>query len=272
MRRQALLALGVVAVAGCGSHHHRAAPPPAPRELIRETVAAAVASPGAKYDFALTATVMPLPNAKSKELQRLVAHPLRLSATGAIGRDVLSAQMQGPFPYLLRGAAVGRDWAYVNMLGHWYGPAPEGLAKIWPRFGTRVAAEGGAASFVTGAAAVASANGGWRLTGRASRGAIALLDELLGGFDPSVDAEVARASTAELDVDAHDRLPRRIVLDVDLDRAALLSVAEAHTLDVRGIARAHVHATMTFSDWGHPPAVERPAHAIPWHKLEELLG
>src|SRR5207249_4524947 len=119
MRRQALFVLGALALAGCGSHHHRAAgPPPAPSELIRQTLAAAVASPGAKYEFDVT-------------LGGTATNPRRLTATGAIGRAAFSAQIHGTFPFIFQGAAVGRDWGYLRTGGRWYGSAPHGLAKFW---------------------------------------------------------------------------------------------------------------------------------------------
>jgi hypothetical protein len=250
MRRQALIVLGALALVGCGSHHPRAAgPPPTPRELIRETLAAAAASPGAGYELELT-----LRGAGRSQLFR---------ATGAIGRDVLSADIRATFPFLLQAAAVGRDWGYVRSVGRWYGPASDGLARIWPRVATAVAAHGGPESFVT-SGTVASANDEWRLTGRASRRAAALLDEVLGGSGRPLGS-----TTIELDVDAATRLPRRLVLDVDTRAIALVQIAP-HA--VRGMTRVHVHATMTFGDWGHPPAVARPAHAQPWQKFLDLFG
>jgi hypothetical protein len=253
--RAILLLVGALALVGCGSHRHRAtSPPPAPRELIRQTLAAAVASPGVRYDLEVTL--------------RGGDRSQRLDATGAIGADVLSAQVRSTFPFLLQAATVGRDWGYIRTVGRWYGPAPDGLAKIWPRVRTAVASHGGSESFVTGGVAVSATSGEWRLTGRASRGAIALLEEVLGGSGRP-DARATRLSKVELDVDAATRLPRRIVLETEVSRTVLVQGAPAA---VRGMKRVRVHATMTFSDWGHPPAAQRPAHALPWQKFLDIFG
>ena len=266
MRRQALIVLGVTALAGCGAHHRAAAPPPSPAALLHDTIAAAADSPGARYDLELTSSVELLPGAKSAELHALAAHPPRFGASGAIGKDVFTATTHGAFPFPAQAIVAGPTWAYLRFKGQWYGSSRYGLSYVWPRARAELAARGGPAALLAGRAVVPGPSGSRRLTGRASRLAVALIDQVLGGFDPTAEREVAHASTVELDVGAADHLPRRLAVDVDLGRVTLVRMARDQTVDTRGIARVRVHVTMTFSDWGHPPSADRPPHARSWEQ------
>jgi hypothetical protein len=266
MRAVAATALVLVA-AGCGSSgRHATGPRPTAAKLVRSSLAAAAASPGAQYVLVVDAK---LKGTLPKQLQSYVKGDPHARATGTIGRDEFTAQVTSSIPQiaLLTGdeTRAGPGYAYLRYQGTWYGTAAHGLADFW----RRLPSAGFFASAIHGTVVPGPSQDGtdtWELAGRPDpRALAALVRPLLGPMPPASLPKIAARSRALYDVGRDDHLPRRVRLELhilrsDVDRPLARQFPDLHAIDAV--------VELALSHWGTQRPVDRPT---PVHSYREYV-
>lgn len=272
-----------VLTAGCGSSSKtQPGPPPTPQALVRSSLLAAAASPGATYDLVVDAK---LKGTLPKRLQEYVRTAPHARATGTIGRDLFVAHVSSSIPAIaiVTGdeVAAGPDFAYLRYQATWYGSGTQGLAAFWRRlptlaFGrhaTRDDLFGLLEDAIHGTVTTGPSRDGtetWELAGTVDPLALrALLRPVVGYVRGIRIASVAARSRAVYDVGRDDLLPRRLRIELHAVRADLGRRLKAQLPDLQGVDAV---IELELSGWGKQAPVQRPAKPKTYAEYLDRLG
>jgi hypothetical protein len=282
MRLVAATALAFL-LAGCGSSSRtEVGPPPTPKQLVRDALAAATASPGAQYVLVMDAK---LTGTLPTRLEGYVKGDPHVRVSGTIGRDLFTAHISSSIPQIaiLTGDEVvaGPGFAYLRFQDTWYGSPKNGLAGFWKGLPSLALGRPAASrelldlldGAIAGTVAVGPSRDGvdtWTLSGRLDPKALqVLVHPLLGGLPGVGLAKVASTSNVALDVGRTDRLPRRLRIELHADRA---DFGAALAAQVPALDAADAVIELDLTSWGEQTPVMRPAQAKPYAQYLSRLG
>jgi hypothetical protein len=277
----AVTALALVA-AGCGSSSHaRPGPAPTAHDLVRRSLIAAAAAPGAKYDLVVDAT---LNGTLPKELQRYVRTEPHLRVTGTVGRELFTAHISSSIPQIaiVTGDEIvaGPGFAYLRFQDTWYGSGTQGLARFWRRLPGLALGRPAAraelfsllANAVDGTVAPGPSRDGvdtWELSGRPGARALSALLRPLTALRGVHVAKVAARSQAEYGVGRDDLLPRRLHVELHAVRADFGRALAARAPNLDGV---DVVIDLELTSWGEQPPVARPQNPKTYAEYLDRLG
>jgi hypothetical protein len=294
VRAVAVTALSVALLAaGCGSTSSKPAGlPPTADRLVRSSLDAAAAAPGAQYELIIDAK---LDGKLPKSLHKYVTGEPHVRAIGTVGPDLFTSHVTSSIPTiaLLTGDEVraGPTWAYLRYQSTWYGTGREGLRRFWPilprlvvppqRIGSnsvKVSNRDDLYRLLTTAIAGRVAAGPsldgtdtWELSGKLRPQAIrAVFRIVFGDTLPLTNLRVfAARSRAVFDAGREDRLPRRVRFDFTLLSSDLPSATARQVPDVH---RADVVVELDLAKWGKQAQPQRPPSPHSFGEYLQMTG
>ena len=283
MRRRALLTASLlvlclaVPVAGCGDQGDQ----PDTAGLIGSSLRAAAGQDEKSVHYDVKATLDVTPSACAPATARvLVSEPIELSLSGGASEKALTVDGTlglGGKEYGAKGL-LGPHSSYVNLLGTWYGDATKGF-EDWED-----AAPGGAAAKAdpeelkktmrwiydhSDEVLDAEVTEGpdidgptWQAKGHCKADGIAALaaqsGEKMSAEDREGLATFCRVAELTYAAGADDDLPRRLGIEVDLDRAALAAMGDADE-----VTALKLDLDVKFTKWGEDVEIDKPGNARP---------
>ena len=281
-----LLALGAAAlIAGCGDRGDT----PDTAGLIGSSLRAAAGQDDAsvRYDVKATVAVTPSPSAPPAA-RALLSEPITLSLSGGAAEKALTVDGElglGGKQYAAKGL-LGAHQSYVNLLGTWYGDPAKGLEDWQDAAPSDAAAQADPEQLrktmrwiydhsdevldapVTEGPDIDGPT--WQATGHCKPAGIAALAAQAGETMTAEERAgldtFCRAATLTYAAGADDDLPRRLRVEVDLDRATLAALDGADE-----ITAMKLDLDVKLSEWGDDVEIDAPEDARPMQEAGPAL-
>jgi len=286
------LVVGLLAT-GCGGAESASQPAgaatPEMGELIVSSVDAVTALKDPKLHYDVSASLDADPSAQaSAQTKMLLSAPVTMKASGGLSAKSVTLDAQAALSgktYRAQ-ALVGPTETYIKLMGVWYGDRKEGLNDAAEKAGApadRAEFEKALAKLKTNADKLLTGEVSagpdlegetWQVRGACNADGIVAFAASNGQTVSASDRDELRAfcRVAEITyvVGADDRLPRRLHVTADIDKAELAKLASGGS-SANELDGVKAEFDVTMSRWGKDVTFDAPSSSRPLEELGQAL-